>query len=578
LLRRGLCWCIATIRSDKIGTLAEVPDLSFLLESSGLHFLEPPTPAEIGLMIRRPARLAGLAYERHAGSAQSLDELIQQEATEKPNILPLLQFTLSQIYETRTETGVLRFEDYRRMGGIPGCVAAHAEAVFTVLPETVQATFHTVFRELVTVAADSEAPSRQWLQPGTFSGDANANARIDALVDGRLLVRDQQGTHGAVEIVHESLLRDWPRLAAWLQKETEFLRKRSRVLQSYKRWIKGGKRKDLLLPSGTALDEAVDVQKNGLLVAEKDAQEPEIAEYLQESRRHAAFRSRARKFAITSLSLLTLVSIILALVTRTALDSATQLNADFLKQKDVAEAAASNAVKAQLNSLDLSLDSVQGTLKELEQLAANELNNDHSIKSLQYLHEAEKIAAEKPKKLLESIQSAVTRNQSNPSLWQDIQPVVEAIRERLLGSRTLDASHWRHRQAILFREFPEITWRRRLQANVLRATLSPDRRLLLLLIESGTEQLVLVWNLQENKPTECQIKLPLAQSFPLLAWASDGLSFILLREINNSDDNPVANLVSRFDPLSGKTLAGPIRHPGIILRPQHPLMADICSS
>jgi hypothetical protein len=60
LARSGLAWVVATMRSDFFARCAELPDLVALKEGQGQLDLLPPTFAEIGQMIRYPARDAAL--------------------------------------------------------------------------------------------------------------------------------------------------------------------------------------------------------------------------------------------------------------------------------------------------------------------------------------------------------------------------------------------------------------------------------------------------------------------------------------------------------------------------------------
>ncbi|MFN9291870.1 MAG: ATP-binding protein, partial [Planctomyces sp.] len=47
LVRRGVCWCVATIRSDLLDRLANYPEFSHFTEEGGLYVLRPATSVEI---------------------------------------------------------------------------------------------------------------------------------------------------------------------------------------------------------------------------------------------------------------------------------------------------------------------------------------------------------------------------------------------------------------------------------------------------------------------------------------------------------------------------------------------------
>ena len=63
LARSGSVWVLATMRSDFYVRAQELAELQELKKGEGQYELGPPTPAEIGQMIRQPAAMAGLEFE-----------------------------------------------------------------------------------------------------------------------------------------------------------------------------------------------------------------------------------------------------------------------------------------------------------------------------------------------------------------------------------------------------------------------------------------------------------------------------------------------------------------------------------
>jgi WD domain, G-beta repeat len=73
----------------------------------------------------------------------------------------------------------------------------------------------------------------------------------------RLLVTGQdRAARPTVEVAHEALIRTWPRLREWIDANREKLRSRAAVVQANAEWERQGRREDLLLPSGFALERA----------------------------------------------------------------------------------------------------------------------------------------------------------------------------------------------------------------------------------------------------------------------------------------------------------------------------------
>jgi hypothetical protein len=151
LTESGLVWTVASIRSDFFPRLSEVEALRDLKQGDGNYDLDPPSFAELGRMIRGPVRAAGLRFEEDPDRGIGLGEVLHEAAAEAPEALPLLEFTLEELYRRRTEDDVLTFEVYEELGGLTGAIAERAESVFSDLAPSVQAAFDDVMGELVTI-------------------------------------------------------------------------------------------------------------------------------------------------------------------------------------------------------------------------------------------------------------------------------------------------------------------------------------------------------------------------------------------------------------------------------------------
>ena len=78
------------------------------------------------MAIEKPAEMQGAAFE--AG----LVERILDDVGEKPGNLPLLEFTLTLLWERQTD-GWLTHTDYEAMGSVEGALAAYADQVYAEL-------------------------------------------------------------------------------------------------------------------------------------------------------------------------------------------------------------------------------------------------------------------------------------------------------------------------------------------------------------------------------------------------------------------------------------------------------------
>lgn len=294
LARSGLVWVICTMRSDFFARCAEIPTLMNLKEGDGQYHLFPPTFAEVSQMLVQPARAAGLRFEIDPATGNRLSDELQEAAGKDPGALPLLQFTLDELYKRRTAEGVLTFAAYKELGGLEGALAQRAEEVFTSLPLEVQAELPALLRALVTLTEEREAKVGARRVPLSNVATTPTRRRlVEEFIAARLLVSDQaatdEGVESVVRVAHEALLRHWPRVQQWLSEDMEFLRLRTRLLQQAARWTEEDRRNEYLLREGRPLLEGQD-----LLQRRRDDLEADTIQFIEVSTRQVQNLKRRR--------------------------------------------------------------------------------------------------------------------------------------------------------------------------------------------------------------------------------------------------------------------------------------------
>jgi tetratricopeptide (TPR) repeat protein len=307
LVRSGRVFVLATLRNDFYASYQEFPDLIELTKPGGKFDLRPPTPAEIGNMIRLPAEAAGLHFEQDRETGQRLDDALRDAASATPESLPLLEHVLSLLYEQQSVRGddLMRWSDYRELGELKGALAKHAEAVFSTLGPDDQRAFPLVMRYLVTLGqGEEEVPNRRTVPYRDFVAtegiDERAGAKgfVDLFIEKRLLVADTdpQG-EVTVSVAHEALLREWVRVKSWLAENREFLRMRDRLDSSLRLWVSRGKQKDDLLGPGLPVAEGERLVKEF-----QTALSREEIDYIEASsgERKRREQARARQFQVAA--------------------------------------------------------------------------------------------------------------------------------------------------------------------------------------------------------------------------------------------------------------------------------------
>jgi hypothetical protein len=127
LCRSGLAWIVTTMRSDLYARCGEVEELLGLKGQDGQYDLRPSGFAEVGQMIRLPTRATRLRFELEPESGKALDDALHEEAWKNPEALPLLEFTLEELYRAKGDSNLLSWRAYRSLGGMQGAIARRAE-------------------------------------------------------------------------------------------------------------------------------------------------------------------------------------------------------------------------------------------------------------------------------------------------------------------------------------------------------------------------------------------------------------------------------------------------------------------
>jgi tetratricopeptide (TPR) repeat protein len=305
LARSGWVWVLATMRSDFYPRCAEIERLVAMKDGAGQYDLLPPTPAEIGQMIRQPALAAGLSFEEDSATKERLDEIVRDAAAKNPSSLALLEFTLEELYKKRTERGLLTLEAYRGLGGVEGALARRGEEVYEGLAEDVRAALGPVFHGLVGIGqGEDEVITRRYAPYDVITSTPETRAFVQTFVEARLLITDLDAQGKAVvSVAHEALLKHWPRLREWVEKNRENLRARARVSTAAARWIEEGKSRDFLLAAGKPLAEAEELIKN----PGQELSGPERA-FIEASAAKRRRLRRIRRAVVAALAVLTVIA------------------------------------------------------------------------------------------------------------------------------------------------------------------------------------------------------------------------------------------------------------------------------
>jgi eukaryotic-like serine/threonine-protein kinase len=368
LAATGQVWCVATLRADLYALLLKDSELKALKEAGASLDLGPPGAAELAEIVRAPAAAAGLVFETNADKG-ALDERLLADASGAES-LPLLQFTLRQLYEQRAERDdktVLTHADYDALGGLHGAIAAEADRAVAGLPAGAIEALPRLLRQLAEPARDGQALTLREVAQDEVSTEPTEAALVDALLGARILVgRTDAAGRPTLRLAHDAVLTSWPLAAAAAQASREFYRIRAEVEDAQRRWQKRGKPVDRLIQPGVPLAEA---EK---LVADFGRELPaELTAFVGASRNRARARQRlvaAAAGIFFALAVLAGVAAWLAVqgqgrATRTlalAIDQSDALIAKVGKELENRSGISKDAIRALLEVIESELDRITG--------------------------------------------------------------------------------------------------------------------------------------------------------------------------------------------------------------------------
>jgi len=235
---------ILTMRSDYATHIVRYQELERRWKEAKIS-VTPLGPAELREAIERPAAQAGLKFEDRL-VAKLVDDILGEPAG-----LPLLQFTLLKLWESR-ERNRVTWAAYQRLGGCRMALAHCADELYDSLIPEEQVTAKRILLQMVQPSEGLEVTSnrvpkenldRIGEDPGRVKRvlDKLIDARLIRLTPGETLADDQ------VEVAHEALVRNWPKLVDWLDQSRVELVTGRRLKARADEWERLGNSKSELL-------------------------------------------------------------------------------------------------------------------------------------------------------------------------------------------------------------------------------------------------------------------------------------------------------------------------------------------
>ncbi len=344
---------VVGLRGDALGELSRFPHFADAVASRHL-LLAPMRPDQLRAAIEVPAERRGLRLE--AGLA----ELVLADAGDEPGALPLVAQAMRETW-LRRDGRTLTVAGYRAAGGVHGAIATSAEAVFGSLGDTDRQTVRAVLMRMVQ-PGEGTADSRRRVDLDELR-DLGEHESIDRLVDRLAAARLVTVDGHTVAPAHESLLREWPRLADWIADQRDDLRRHRHLTAAAGAWTTASHDPAELYRGGRLAGAVELTDRVSLTVTETLFIEASVATHADEARRAGVVNRRLRRLLV-SVAFALVVAMVAAVVAVVQLGRTSD-------QRDRADNASANADIARLGAEARTAAATQPDLALLLAVEAN---------------------------------------------------------------------------------------------------------------------------------------------------------------------------------------------------------------
>ena len=224
---------IIGVRADFYGRCMAHPELvPALRDNTGL--IAPMTNAELRDVIEKPALAAGLELEPGLADLVLRDLRAGHTEFDAAGALPLLSYALLATWQRR-RSSVLTLAGYQAGGGIWESVSQRAETTYATLGPDVQETARRTLLRMVRVGTGADHTRRRAPLTELLTGADTDSVRqvLDVFAGDRLVTVDAD----SATITHESLLRAWPRLAQWIERDGADLVLHQQIADATHQWV-----------------------------------------------------------------------------------------------------------------------------------------------------------------------------------------------------------------------------------------------------------------------------------------------------------------------------------------------------
>ena len=249
--------CIVVVmRADFLGkcTEQEYRGLANIMQSN-LVTVKPMAKVELERAICEPATKIGLRVDENLVTQILMDLNVDEpsissetdgiEPTWEAGSLPLLEYTLEQLWQYRT-LDRLTLDSYIRLGGVKQALENRADSVYQAFSVEEQQVAKHIFLALTQLGEGTEDTRRLVSKEDLINPQQSQEQLeqvIQTLAAERLIVTNEVLTKGIdsqrqviLDIAHEALIRHWKRLRLWISGHRDAIRVARKIESVAQEW------------------------------------------------------------------------------------------------------------------------------------------------------------------------------------------------------------------------------------------------------------------------------------------------------------------------------------------------------
>ncbi len=237
---------ILSLRTDFLHRAADQPAFARAITDHDI-LVSPMGAEELRAAIAQPAKQFGGSFE------PGLVEELLAKTQNQDGMLPLLEYTLQELWAHRQANGLMTWAAYHTLGGIEGALARRADALLSqhYTPEQEHEVRRLLLRLIQPGEGVADTRRRVALQDLTLTGQTADDIQmlLQPLINARLLISSQMLQQPpTVEVSHEALIRSWPKLHGWIDEYRVAMRLQLQLEQAAKEWQSNAQAKEYLWP------------------------------------------------------------------------------------------------------------------------------------------------------------------------------------------------------------------------------------------------------------------------------------------------------------------------------------------